>query len=198
MIAISKSPNKGLTLEQELALGKRIQENKFYRFELLGTGRTKKTSYLTEEGINARNTLVEHYIHLSQKFAYNFFKRNPTISLQEFLSESQDALMHAADKYTPERGNKFSTFAYMVISQKLRKLVFNEYKRNQRQFDYNGSFQEDIDYKESSNHRYGLDDAIIKTILKNSLTQLSDIEQLVLKKRFLTQKPQTTKTLELI
>lgn len=86
-----------LTLEEELALGRRIQAG----------------------DKAALNELVEHNVGLVRKIARKVYADDPAMEYDDLVQIGMLGLMHAASKYEPERGFKFSTYAVWWIKQRI-------------------------------------------------------------------------------
>lgn len=86
-----------LTLEDEIALGERIQAGDK---EALGE-------------------LVQHNLRLVYKIARKHFSNDPANTFDDLVSEGMVGLLHAAQRYEPGRGLRFSTYATYLIKKKI-------------------------------------------------------------------------------
>ncbi len=90
-----------LTLEEELALGRRIQAG--------------DKAALSE--------LVEHNVRLVHKLARKVYAEDPAMTYDDLVQIGMLGLMHAASKYEPERGFKFSTYATWWVRQYISRAI---------------------------------------------------------------------------
>lgn len=107
-----------LTFDEELTLGRAVQSgllaqgalrndvSKAERFEL----RTR-----VEAGLSARQRLIEMNLRLVISVARRYVNRG--LPLEDLIQEGNLGLFRAVDKYDPERGWRFSTYAYWWIRQ---------------------------------------------------------------------------------
>jgi RNA polymerase primary sigma factor len=98
-----------LTREQELALGRRIQK-----------GRTKRVR------AEARAKLILHNTRLVVKEALKYASKNRIERdsfVMDVISEGMFGLLDAADRYDPERGCRFSTYATYWIRRHILKAL---------------------------------------------------------------------------
>lgn len=86
-----------ITTEQEKSLARRIQQG-------------------DEE---ARRQLIRANLRLVVKIAHDFKGRG--LPLRDLISEGNIGLMRAADKFTPDKGVKFSTYGAWWIKQAMRR-----------------------------------------------------------------------------
>jgi RNA polymerase sigma-B factor len=73
--------------------------------------------YQTTRDPRVRDRVVEHMRPLVQHVARKFAGREP---LEDLQSEGYLGLIRAVDRYTPNRGTRFSTFAMHLISGQIR------------------------------------------------------------------------------
>ena len=91
-----------LTAEEELALTRRVREGEFA----------------------ARQEMVERNLRLVVSIARHFMNRG--LPLLDLIEEGNLGLMHALDKFDPERGFRFSTYASWWIRQGIERAVLNQ------------------------------------------------------------------------
>lgn len=91
-----------LTREQEKALGRRIQNG--------------------DE--DARREMIESNLRLVVTIAHDFAHRG--LPLEDLIAEGNVGLMTAAERYDPENGAKFSTYAAWWIKQNMRAAAQNQ------------------------------------------------------------------------
>jgi RNA polymerase primary sigma factor len=80
-----------------------------------------------EERVGARMTLVECNLRLVVKIAHEF-KSKCGLPLRELISAGNDGLIHAVDKFDPDKGARFGTYAIWWIKQSIRRAI--EYQTN--------------------------------------------------------------------
>ncbi|MEW6677883.1 MAG: RNA polymerase sigma factor RpoS [Pseudomonadota bacterium] len=93
---------KLLTPEQELALSTRVRQGDF----------------------DARQKMIEHNLRLVVNIAKHYVNRG--LSLLDLIEEGNLGLMHALEKFEPERGFRFSTYATWWIRQNIERAIMNQ------------------------------------------------------------------------
>ena len=91
-----------LTAKQEIEFGRRAQRG----------------------DVTARNKLVEHNIKLGIKVAKGY--RGKGLPFEDLVQHAMLGLHHAANKYDPERGFRFTTYAMWWLHHHLQRAVLNE------------------------------------------------------------------------
>ncbi|MDX1481604.1 MAG: sigma-70 family RNA polymerase sigma factor [Woeseiaceae bacterium] len=91
-----------LTAEEEVALGRRIQ---------CGDER-------------ARQAMIESNLRLVVRIARNYVHRG--LPLSDLIEEGNLGLIHAVEKFDPERGFRFSTYATWWIRQSIERAIMNQ------------------------------------------------------------------------
>jgi RNA polymerase nonessential primary-like sigma factor len=91
-----------LTAEEERALAERVRQGDF----------------------NARQSMIEHNLRLVVNIAKHYLNRG--MALLDLIEEGNLGLMHALDKFEPERGFRFSTYATWWIRQNIERAIMNQ------------------------------------------------------------------------
>ena len=94
--------NPLLTAEEELALARRLRAGDF----------------------PARQTLIERNLRLVVNIAKHYLNRG--IPLLDLVEEGNLGLIHALEKFDPERGFRFSTYATWWIRQNIERAIMNQ------------------------------------------------------------------------
>ena len=109
-----------LNAEEEQTLGKKIIERrkileKRSRRKITPSERRK----ILSEGLDARDRLAVANLRLVVSIAKNYAGRNKNrdLSLLDLVQEGAEGLYRAVDKFEPDRGFKFSTYATWWIKQ---------------------------------------------------------------------------------
>ena len=94
--------NPLLTAEEELALSRQVRLGDF----------------------EARQTMIERNLRLVVNIAKHYLNRG--IPLLDLVEEGNLGLMHALEKFDPERGFRFSTYATWWIRQNIERAIMNQ------------------------------------------------------------------------
>jgi RNA polymerase nonessential primary-like sigma factor len=73
---------------------------------------------------SARQSMIEHNLRLVVSIAKGYLGRG--VPLSDLIEEGNLGLMHAIDKFEPERGFRFSTYATWWIRQAVERAVMNQ------------------------------------------------------------------------
>lgn len=113
-----------LTQQEELRLGARIQAAADAD-RRLGAGELSRSEYerIQREAAEARNQMVQANLRLVISVAKKF--RNRGLPMEDLVNEGNVGLMNAVDRYDPEVGSRFSTYASYWIDQAIRRAVQN-------------------------------------------------------------------------
>jgi RNA polymerase nonessential primary-like sigma factor len=91
-----------LTADEEHALTQRVRQGDF----------------------DARQKMIEHNLRLVVNIAKHYVNRG--LSLLDLVEEGNLGLMHALEKFEPERGFRFSTYATWWIRQNIERAIMNQ------------------------------------------------------------------------
>ncbi|MCY7318720.1 MAG: sigma-70 family RNA polymerase sigma factor, partial [Ramlibacter sp.] len=72
----------------------------------------------------ARQSMIEHNLRLVVSIAKGYLGRG--VPLSDLIEEGNLGLMHSIDKFEPERGFRFSTYATWWIRQSVERAVMNQ------------------------------------------------------------------------
>jgi RNA polymerase nonessential primary-like sigma factor len=116
-----------LTTEQEIQLGRQIQEMRAFQAE----GRepaTQAERRLVRNGQRAIKRMMESNLRLVVTIARKYYRMCQTLELMDVISLGNIGLAKAAEKFEPERGYKFSTYAYWWIWHSITRGVSDQDK----------------------------------------------------------------------
>jgi RNA polymerase sigma factor (sigma-70 family) len=111
-----------LTTEQEIQLGRQIQE----MIEFKAESRKPKTQAerrLVRNGERAIKRMMESNLRLVVTIAQKYYRMCQTLELMDVISLGNMGLVKAAEKFDPSLGYKFSTYAYWWIWQAITRGV---------------------------------------------------------------------------
>lgn len=117
-----KQRNDNLTKNEELELGRKIQEMKSikvrenYDFDEL----TPEERGIVLDGEEALEILTGNYINLARDIAHKHHKRTGTrYDIDDLLQDAIGALIEAAHDYDPSKNCRLSTYAFYGITKKV-------------------------------------------------------------------------------
>lgn len=113
-----------LTPEEERELALRIRARAEAEAKL-ATGEIGLAEYerVQREGAEARDRMIQANLRLVISVAKNF--RNRGLPMEDLVNEGNVGLMNAVDRYDPDVGSRFSTYAGYWIDQAIRRAVQN-------------------------------------------------------------------------
>ena len=92
---------------------------------LLTADEEKQLARLTQQGDEAaRHRMIESNLRLVVKIARRYLNRG--LPLLDLIEEGNLGLMHAVNKFDPERGFRFSTYATWWIRQTIERAIMNQ------------------------------------------------------------------------
>ncbi len=99
--------------------------NEIGREGLLTQPEERALAFRVREGdFEARQKMIEHNLRLVVNIAKHYLNRG--LSLLDLIEEGNLGLMHALDKFEPERGFRFSTYATWWIRQNIERAIMNQ------------------------------------------------------------------------
>lgn len=82
------------------------------------------TRLVRQGDFNARQKMIEHNLRLVVNIAKHYLNRG--MALLDLIEEGNLGLMHALEKFDPERGFRFSTYATWWIRQNIERAIMNQ------------------------------------------------------------------------
>ncbi|MUK69279.1 sigma-70 family RNA polymerase sigma factor [Aliivibrio fischeri] len=113
--------------EQELKDSYSIYLKEINRYQLLTAKEELIYSRLYKKGdMSARNKLIESNLRLVVKVANKYRTRNQTdLAILDIIEEGNLGLIKAIEKFNPELGYRFSTYAVWWIRESIESALFN-------------------------------------------------------------------------
>lgn len=119
-----------LTFQEELTLGRAVQAGLAASANLSNDGlRLSEDQRLrlekeVETGQQARHKFIDHNLRLVISVAVRYKEQG--VPFADLIQEGNLGLYHAVEKFDPERGFRFSTYAYWWIRQKVIFAIINQ------------------------------------------------------------------------
>ncbi len=99
--------------------------NEIGRESLLTPAEERELTQRVRQGdFAARQSMIEHNLRLVVNIAKHYANRG--LTLLDLIEEGNLGLMHALDKFEPERGFRFSTYATWWIRQNIERAIMNQ------------------------------------------------------------------------
>ena len=123
-----------LTREEEVVLGRAVSAGIEAAKELntshiegvvLDFASRRKLSVAVREGKRAKDSFVEHNLRLAMDTAAKYARSQSRMEYEDLIQEATIGLMRAVDKFDPERGFKFSTYATWWCRQACQRAIAN-------------------------------------------------------------------------
>lgn len=123
-----------LTREEEVVLGRAVVEGNtaakalndaHIEGEVLDFATRRKLNAAVREGKRAKDMFVEHNLRLAMDTAAKFSRSQSRMEYEDLIQEATIGLMRAVDKFDPERGFKFSTYATWWCRQACQRAIAN-------------------------------------------------------------------------
>lgn len=130
----TSSKHKILTREEEVVLGRAVIEGQNAAKTLndahieglqLDFAERRKLNALVKEGKRAKDSFVEHNLRLAMDTAARYARSQSRIEYEDLIQEATIGLMRAVDKFDPEKGFKFSTYATWWCRQACQRAIAN-------------------------------------------------------------------------
>ncbi len=128
---VESSKHRILTREEETVLGRAVIEGAEAQSELDALGESpdvrsrRKLQAAIKEGKRAKDTFVEHNLRLAMDTAARYSRSQTRMEYEDLIQEATIGLMRAVDKFDPERGFKFSTYATWWCRQACQRAIAN-------------------------------------------------------------------------
>ncbi|MDA8095675.1 MAG: RNA polymerase sigma factor RpoS [Betaproteobacteria bacterium] len=103
----------------------RLYLNEIGRNAVLTADQEKRLTRAAQAGdFNARQQMIQHNLRLVVKVAKAFVNRG--LPLLDLIEEGNLGLMHALEKFDPDRGYRFSTYAAWWIRQSVERAIMHQ------------------------------------------------------------------------
>ena len=126
---IDVNANRSASLDADLEEARlditQVYFNEIRRMDILSAEDERALTCLAREGdLSARQKMIEHNLRLVVKIARRYMHSN--MALLDLIEEGNLGLMHALEKFDPDRGFRFSTYATWWIKQGIERAIMNQ------------------------------------------------------------------------
>jgi RNA polymerase primary sigma factor len=127
---LESSKHRILTREEEVVLGRTVIDG-IEAGETLDSSKKltatekRKLRALVKEGVRAKEIFVEHNLRLAMDTAARYSRSQSRMEYEDLIQEATIGLMRAVDKFDPDRGFKFSTYATWWCRQACQRAIAN-------------------------------------------------------------------------
>ena len=131
---VNSSKHKILTREEEVVLGRAVIEGQTAKKKLnecfiegiqLDFAERRALNAAVREGKRAKDNFVEHNLRLAMDTAAKYARSQSRMDYEDLIQEATIGLMRAVDKFDPEKGFKFSTYATWWCRQACQRAIAN-------------------------------------------------------------------------
>ena len=131
---VNSSKHKILTREEEIVLGKAVIAGQdaakklnecFLEGIQLEFVERRALNAAVKEGKRAKDNFVEHNLRLAMDTAAKYARSQTRMEYEDLIQEATIGLMRAVDKFDPDKGFKFSTYATWWCRQACQRAIAN-------------------------------------------------------------------------
>lgn len=127
---LESSKHRILTREEEVVLGRTVIEGieaseTLDNAKKLTATQKRKLRALVKEGARAKEIFVEHNLRLAMDTAARYSRSQSRLEYEDLIQEATIGLMRAVDKFDPDKGFKFSTYATWWCRQACQRAIAN-------------------------------------------------------------------------
>jgi len=127
---IESSKHRILSREEEVVLGRAVLEgieasNTLSEVKDLTAAKKRKLRASVKEGARAKEIFIEHNLRLAMDTAARYSRSQSRMEYEDLIQEATIGLMRAVDKFDPDKGFKFSTYATWWCRQACQRAIAN-------------------------------------------------------------------------